>query len=653
LWVGDRFGVDWMPGAAAVESLRSADGPDGLQRLVEILSSVAVYDRVRELAAQVPNGAACPGLHLAESETDVAEFSAVLAEAVDRLEPPRGTAPGAAQPYTELRRLGAADPVLRDDGELGRLRRECLDAAEDANRALRDAGRLTGLLGSGDTPERTRSLVAAAGGALAGLRAAVSALLDAIPARGGLTELQRERLGERLRRAGIFPGSAPADRAGRAAPLSGAETAPGASVAKVLAESLRDGEPPSQVAGRLTATERLLRPLVSVPHSARLGQCCPPELIDRLTEPAPFPRAWPWFAPLGALAAALASLAGIAAGAAVAVLWIGLAALAAYRSTAAGAERGRIGASVLPDVMAAVVGVAAGSALAIALIPPGSVRVACVVLAIVTVAAAALASWRARVSRWQQMLPLGQVPVAAQALTDLVVSSTGAMESADSASLDTVARARIVIEAIVDELRKHVSVGRGPRPGDRSAQLGAVLVPILRELVATVVFAQLMEQARDGEAIRQGAQAKTGDLISQWEAHAGEQGLLAPPTREWAGYARAHWQVEVPAIFGSGDGAVPVLQAWQDSVRVALSADPAGVMWQLCLPADLGMLDVGGSLPVLPFAPQLARAALSGAAPPDTEWTSEGHRAGLLRLVPMRLNAVTTNLPDGDEQEQP
>jgi hypothetical protein len=652
LWVGDRFGVDWVPGAAAVTSLRPDDGPDGLQRLLEILSSVTVYDRVRELAAGVPNATACPGLRLAESETDEAAFSAVFAEAVERLEPHRGVVPGSVQPFADLRRLNSTDPVVREDGELARLRRHCLDATEDAERALRDAGRLSGLMGSGETPEQARSMLAAAGDALADLRAAVSVLLDAIPTRGGITELQRERLGERLRRAGISLGSAPSVRGGPVTtPLSGEEMTPVATVSTVVAESLRDGEAPSQVAERLAATERVLRPPVRATNPARLDQCCPVDLMDRLRDPAAIPRAWPWFAALGALATALASLAGIVAGAAIAVVWIIMAATAAYRSAAGGPERSQVGPRMLPDVLAAVVGVAAGSALASAVKPPAAAAAACVVLAIVTVAAAVPISWRARIGRWRQILPLGEVPAAAQALTDLVVSAVGAMESADSASLDTVARARIVIEAIVDQMRKYACAGRGIALADRSAELGPVLVPVLRELAAAVVYAQLMQHARDGEAVRQGAQAKAADLIVQWDEHTREHGLLAPPTERWARYMTEHWQVEVPAAAASSGSAAPVLQAWQDSIKAALSADPTGLMWQLCLPADIGMLDVGGSFPVLPFAPQLVRAVLSGAAPPGTEWTSEGHRAGLLRLVPMRLDAVSTNPPTGDEQE--
>ena len=180
-----------------------------------------------------------------------------------------------------------------------------------------------------------------------------------------------------------------------------------------------------------------------------------------------------------------------------------------------------------------------------------------------------------------------------------------------------------------------------------------MLVPVLRELAAAVVSAQLMQHARDGEAVRQGAQAKTADLIDQWDQHTREHGLLAPPAERWASHMRERWQVEIHSAAAPGGNGVPVLRAWQDSIKAALGADPTGLMWQLCLPADIGMLDVGGPLPVLPFAPQLVRAALSGAVPPGTEWTSEGHRAGLLRLVPMRLDAVSTNPPTGDEQEQP
>lgn len=82
----------------------------------------------------------------------------------------------------------------------------------------------------------------------------------------------------------------------------------------------------------------------------------------------------------------------------------------------------------------------------------------------------------------------------------------------------------------------------------------------------------------------------------------------------------------------------------------AATHDPAEVMWQLCAPGDLTMLEAHGRTAVVAFAPRIARQALSGVLPTDTVWTSSGQRAGLLRLVPLRAGSVTVNW-SADAQE--
>src|SRR5262249_37472608 len=164
LWVGDPLGVDWEPGASAVELFRPADGPDGLNCLIEILSSAEVYDRVRELAAEIPNALACPGLRLAETDADVGGFLGVLAGASERLARRGGAAvQGADHPFGELRAVRTTAPVITETGELARARRQCATAAEEADRALEEVGHLAGLLGPGRSPAETRERVSDAG----------------------------------------------------------------------------------------------------------------------------------------------------------------------------------------------------------------------------------------------------------------------------------------------------------------------------------------------------------------------------------------------------------------------------------------------------------------------------------------------------------
>ena len=83
-----------------------------------------------------------------------------------------------------------------------------------------------------------------------------------------------------------------------------------------------------------------------------------------------------------------------------------------------------------------------------------------------------------------------------------------------------------------------------------------------------------------------------------------------------------------------------------------LGSSPHDAMWQMCTPRDLVMLSVDGEPPTLPFAPQIAQPVLLESAPAKTEWTTSGHRAGLLRLIPIRLAGVSTNLlPSSLSQE--
>jgi len=657
LWIGDRLGVDWVPGAPAIDLLHPADGPDGLHRLTEILSSVEVYERVREVAAEVPHGVACPGLRLAESAADGVSFAAVLSEAIDRIEPRQGTASPAGQPFRDLPAGRQASAVLSEHGDLARTVQRCASAADAADRALGEVARLDGLLGPGRSPGDTRDLVTVAGTALGQLRSTVSALLESIPVHSRLDRQALDRLTERLRRAGVNLGPAAMAGPGPAGHGPAAEETARSSVAvaQAVATSLREGQSLAVVSGRLAATERLLGPTATEPAEQRVAQRCPPALVGRLSSPAPFPRAAPWLPLLGALATALAATSGIVAAVAAAAVWIILASLAAHRAAGAAGEGQRgVVASVLPDVAGVLLGAVAGRALAAAAHPAVPVATAAVILAAVIIIAAAVGSWRARAARWRRALLPAQAGQAAQALADLVLSTASTVQPADADLLDSVARARIVTEALRDQLRGYAGQYGGAAVSTDAARLGPGLVPGLRELAAAVVFTQLALPARDGEAVREGTQEKAAELLTVWADHATERGLLAPPGAAWASYAKRHWLVELPP-FPAADGTaqVPFTPAWQDSIRAAVGGDPHGLMWQLCEPGDIALLDTGGPIPTVAFAPQATRAGLAGLAPPATEWTAHGQRAGLLRLVPIRLAAMTPQVFLDDEQEQP
>jgi len=75
----------------------------------------------------------------------------------------------------------------------------------------------------------------------------------------------------------------------------------------------------------------------------------------------------------------------------------------------------------------------------------------------------------------------------------------------------------------------------------------------------------------------------------------------------------------------------------------AVQHDPREVMWQLCTPADLSALDVGGAPQVVVFAPRLTRPPLADVLPQDTVWTSSGALAGQIRLVPLRAGIASAS----------
>jgi hypothetical protein len=50
------------------------------------------------------------------------------------------------------------------------------------------------------------------------------------------------------------------------------------------------------------------------------------------------------------------------------------------------------------------------------------------------------------------------------------------------------------------------------------------------------------------------------------------------------------------------------------------------------------MLDMTGDVEVVPFAPYAARRSLLHVLPDRTVWSRSWHRAGVLRLVPLRAN---------------
>lgn len=177
--------------------------------------------------------------------------------------------------------------------------------------------------------------------------------------------------------------------------------------------------------------------------------------------------------------------------------------------------------------------------------------------------------------------------------------------------------------------------GRMQVPESIAADRGSAVVWIADPVGVDCALSQLAAAFRHPEDGPDGAQYLI-ELLSSAEVFDRVSRLLGQIPN-----AVASPGIAVAEAGAALDGGAPVMsQARSDAMTAAVGSDPRASMWQLCRPADLALLDVDGDLPALPFAPLAARPALAGSAPADTEWTAIGHRAGLLRLVPMKLAAV-------------
>jgi hypothetical protein len=634
LWAADKLGIDWRMSAAADPLMRPDSAPNALQLLTDVLSADEVYERVRQLADRIPNGVACPGLRLAESHVDEESFAEALAEAIGRMLEPRDTGgPGFAEPFAQLHEDGSADQRLREEGDLARARQRCVFAAGQAAAAADAVRDVAFVVGSGRPVQAARERVVAMGQALSGVRDLVAELLENLPSASEMTEQQRER----LRKAGftLAEKAAARDQPG-ALPGSDAETSPHAAVLEVVTGALRDGEPLPEVCERLAATEGLLRPAGGAVQLARLDQQCPPRLLDELLRPQQFPPTEQWLPLAGALVGVLAGLAGLAAGLAAVLVWTALVGLTVLKSARSPGSDRR---SLIVNVLGVVAGAAVGWGISGSAHPAEPVALTAALLALVLAVSVVVFSWRARARNWRRTLPTAPATEAAEALVEQAIASIGRARSANRARLEAVARARIILSGVANDLLAHANRSSGAAHGRtrQSARLSYALSPGLVDLVLAVLSAHSAQSIADGESNYVRAQAKTAELISVWDKHAQEHGSAEPPP------FATHGEYDA----GSWD------EMSRETIKAAVCGDPRDVMWQLCQPGDLPMLDLGGELLTVPFAPRPARRALAGALPPDTEETSSGHHAGLLRLVPLKLAGVTASWSASSEQVPP
>ena len=369
-----------------------------------------------------------------------------------------------------------------------------------------------------------------------------------------------------------------------------------------------------RVIRRLNLTASALHHGGNAAYLSEVDRVCPPSLSGRLAEPPAPRRPWRGLPAVGGLATLLASLAvgwnlaaGVACGLIIAVAWTWLTALAERRGTEGHAPvRGRVTATVV----GAMLGIAAGAGAGAVLKPGPALAAAGIIAAAVIAGAASIWSWRARVSAWRHELPLDEAAHAADALADLVAAAAGREWSGRNTMLDEVIRARIALDGISSQLTEHaeaVSESGSQAQASRAARLSESLMAGLRDLVRTVLTAGSVTASAGGRAAFEQARAKTATLIKEWTQHALEQGVLAPvPFAAHAPFAAA----------------APNDTQYADETEIAeiieaVRYDPREVMWQLCAPSDLNVLDVVDLPQLIAFAPRLYRQQLSDVLPAE------------------------------------
>jgi hypothetical protein len=629
IWVGDPLGVDWQLATTANAMMRPDGELSGLHHLIEVLSAPEVFNRVREVMAGLPDGIASPGLKLDQASEMSSDFPTALATAIRKIIDPQTGQIGQKGLAEPLNGAFTTTAALAPNGRLGRARLRCQAEADAAAAAVDDVARLGTLAGTIQTFADARDQVTVLGEALRDFRDQVSGLFEVAHAPGGLTERQARRVSEsgvQLKSQVQAPQADTADRADGQAPTD--------PVTRSAVDAVTAGEVLPVIAEQLALAERSLTPRGSRSYLPELEKRCPAALIGRLLLPPAMPDPQPWLPAVGAIAAGLAAadgIVGIATGIMVALAWTGLVALSA--GPRSGSALGQIRMALAANLAAGLAGVAIGAAASRSAGITGPLSLTGIAVAVAVMIAAITASWRARAAVWQRSAAPAEAVSAAGLIADLVIMVAGREWAADTATVESVARTKITVEAIGDELTEYAD--RAGEPGPESSRLAASLEPTLRNLVVSVLLARPAAGHSDGQAAYRRVRSTTEELLRHWDATAKDRGPLAKPS------------------FASSSDDEDTRAEPEDLslITLAANADPDGVMWQLCAPADLTMLDVQGPKGVVTFAPAMSESVLSSVLPMDTVWTSSGQYAGLLRLVTLRPGSVLVDWSGSEEPE--
>jgi hypothetical protein len=611
LWVIEQTGVDWPLRAAARARRRDGRDGDGLGRLADLLRLPAVFERTHRLLAEVPFGAAVPGLHLAgDGNSGQKDFLLALRTAIRRTLDPASPAPAKREDARPESRV----PVRFSPGS--ELRR----AFDEAERAVTEA-RETAVELPG-TAALLRELPAAAaaqaaGDRLAALRDRLADLFEAVPDGDRLTDDRQAAIAAR----GLEPPSA---EPFEPKPFRDALHA-------WLGDSLHRGVSLPRLDHDLRASAASLDGRGG--HARRLRAACPGDLLDGLRAPRPMEPPQPWLPVAGAVAAACAGLSpiGVAGGLVMALLWTALVALTVLRGPGGrlGDHSRALGLNAFAALCGAIGGGLAGDAGL-----PSAAWAAAVAVAVVGALAVIAQSWRARAIRWGDETGLDG---AEQAVQDMRRLLAGAVT--DWARLNW----RL---DIVDELNA----------------LRQGLAGIRDELEERAVRLDAEDHggpARSSHRYPEAVQFWLGDLVTEavrGVRHDARGEQTGPHVRKAARLLIDDWEQAVErghapeaSAFVTDPRPVPLVEG-DDLAFAAEQAgyDPAGEMWQLCAPEDLALLDTAPDPRAVRFGPRPAGG--TGGLPPGTVPVSSAAHCGVLRLVPLRARVVEWTWSEEDEE---
>lgn len=233
-------------------------------------------------------------------------------------------------------------------------------------------------------------------------------------------------------------------------------------------------------------------------------------------------------------------------------------------------------------------------------------------------------------SQARRELGLDRAAAAARELADLIVAVANREWSPAAVTSAELVRAKAALGGASRALASFASGAGGGQGGSRAARrtrLGESLVPMLRDLILSVVAEELARSSASGPEALGTARDLTTARLSEWTGLVREQGVTAQPS-----FASESAR---DASLASADDAA--------NVREALVYPVQDEMWQLCAPADLAALDVDAATLSIRFASRLTRQALHSLAGEEPVWTSSGSFAGLLRLVPLRAGVTVSS----------